>query len=317
MFLQAAGMARSQVRSVADHLDFSELDPTQRALAELAWKASVAPVSLSYEDTLSARAALENEEQFLEAALVTAGFSFANRCADALGVRNEVPAFLGRWPEVRWRVMDVLSWAIRLLTEFENRPVKLVDADQCLGDLRKGMALAGMGELPPFFEKLRSRADLLEVQCSATRAALLQNGLDRKTNLSVAWLISATNRDQYWMDSSGRQLASMGVPLEPLAAVASGDLIGIGLSAHEREMYRFARDISLRPERTTEEQVQRLREFGMSDESILDLVAVCAAVAAGNRLNRMLIPEVVRESMPVDAGDTLTRPTAQPLSVAR
>jgi alkylhydroperoxidase family enzyme len=294
MFLQAAGMSHSQVRAIADRLDFDSLTENQRVLAELAWKTSIAPVSFSYKDTLPSRALLRSEGEFLEAALVTAGFSFANRCADALGVRTEVPSLLHRWPDLRWKVMGLLSWAIRKRTDLANRKVKDVSPDECIDDLRAAMERADMGELPPFFEKLRPRPDLLAVQATATRAALLENRLDRRTNLSVARVVAATNHDNWWIASTGCQLSSIGVSLAPLDAIARlGPAAGEDdrLSTLEREILLFARDVSLCPDRTTNRQVTQLRTLGMTDELILDLVALSAAVAAGNRLNRMLVPE--------------------------
>lgn len=290
MFLQAAGMPHCKVRPVADRLEFDGLSDRQKILADFAWKASVAPLSFCYEDSLSARRVLDNEGEFLEAALVTAGFSFANRCADALGVRTEVPAFLREWPEARWRVMRLLIWAIRLRTDFANRPVKRPCPDEVLEQLRTTMAQAGIGDLPPFFERLRPRPDLLEVQATATKAALLENGLGREVNLRLAYLVSAVNRDSCWMESAARQLRRMQVPVEPMDAIALGRTDVDDLSPLQREMLLFARDIALQPDRTTDAQVTRLRALGLTDPLILDLVAVCAAVSAGNRLNRMLVP---------------------------
>src|SRR5258708_21220136 len=102
MFLQAAGMAHHKVRTITESGDFESLVGPQRILARLAWKASRAPLKLDYADTLEARRALSNEGAFLEAAMVIAGFNFANRCADALGVRTEVPGFFERWPRFQW-----------------------------------------------------------------------------------------------------------------------------------------------------------------------------------------------------------------------
>jgi len=302
MFLQAAGMRHRKVRPVADSLDFDGLSDQQKILADFAWKVSVAPMSFCYEDSLPARQALNGEGEFLEAALVTAGFSFANRCADGLGVRTEVPAFLRKWPEARWKVMRLLSRAIRLRTDFANRPVKHVSADDILDRLRMAMEQAGMGDLPPFFERLRPRPDLLEVQATATKAALLENGLGRETNLRLAYLISAVNSDSPWTASAARQLRLMRIPLEPMDAIASGRTDVEELSELNREMLLFARDIALQPDRTTDRQVERLRALGLTDPLILDLVAVCAAVSAGNRLNRMLVPASEK-----DAGMALDR----------
>lgn len=290
MFLQAAGMAQSKVRKAADCLEFNGLTEQQKALAALAWKISLAPISFSYEDSLPARHVVRNEGEYLEAALVTAGFSFANRCADALGVRTEVPAFLRKWPRARWKVMGLLSWAIRLRTDFRNRPVKNLSADEILIELRTAMENAGMGTLPPFFEYLRPRPDLLAVQANATRAALLENGLDRETNLRLAYVISAVNCDVSWMTSAASQLIEMKVLLESMDSIIQGQEDGKDLSALNNEMLRFARDVALHPDLITDSQVERLRALGMSDLLILDLVAVCAAVSAGNRLNRMLVP---------------------------
>jgi alkylhydroperoxidase family enzyme len=280
MFLQAAGMPHAKVRALAEGLRCDTLAPQQEILAAFAAKVSSAPVAFEYDDCEPARRTLNDDGLFVEAALVVSGFNFANRCADALGVRPEVPRFLNRWPAARWAVMRLLSCAIRVLTDFENRPVKAACADEVLRDLRTGMARAGMGELPPFFERLRCRPDLLAVQATATRAALLENALSRALNLRLAYVVSAVNNDAFWTESVARELRASGLALEPA-------------DPRERSLLRFAHAIALAPDRITKRDLDELRRHGVSDEVILDVVAVCAAVAAGNRLNRMLVPAAV------------------------
>lgn len=290
MFLQAAGMQHAKVRALAEGLRCDALTPQQEILADFARKVSLAPVAFAYEDCLAARNSLRDEGLFLEAALVVSGFNFANRCADALGVRTEVPAFLRKWPEARWIVMRLLSVAIRLLTDFRNRPVKKARADEILRELRARMAGAGMGELPLFFEALRRRPDLLAVQATATQAALLENGLGREANLRLAYVVSAVNRDFIWMNSVAPELQNLGAPLGSMDDLVAGQLNVADLRSRDRAMLLFAYEIALRPDRITDRQVEELRNVGLSDELILDVVAVCSAVAAGNRLNRMLVP---------------------------
>ena len=291
MFLQAAGMRHEKVRPVADRLDLDGLTNQQRALAQFAWKAAGPPVSYLYADSLAARSVLKDEGEFLEAALVTAGFSFANRCADALGVRTEVPAFLRRWPELKWSVMRLLSGAIRLRTDFDNRPAKRPCAERVLDRLHVRMKQAGMGDLRPFFERLHPRPDLMDVQARATEAALLENTLGRQTNMRLAYVISSLNADSSWVRSAERELRRMRIPLEPMNRLLAGDRDSRGLDLRDRETLLFARDIALHPDRITDGQVEQLRALGLTDVLILDLVAVCAAIAAGNRLNRVLVPD--------------------------
>jgi len=189
-------------------------------------------------------------------------------------------------------VMRFLSWCIRLRTNFANRPVTLPSAEEVLGQLRDDMNSANIGPLPPFFEMLRPRPDLLAVQAAATRAALLENQLSRRINLSVAYVISALNGDAVWKGTCATGLQEEGVALAAL-----DDLVAAPYSASpdcqsrlDAAILRFAIDITLAADRTTASHVTTLRALGFTDSMILDLVAVSAAVNAGNRLNRMLVP---------------------------
>ncbi len=267
MFLQAAGMSPKKVRAIAEGLDAEGLTERQRALIAFTQKITQEPRHFTAQDTQALQCALASQEELLEAANVTAGFNFANRCADALGVKQEVPLIFQGLPQVRWAIMSILSWAIRMRMNFENRKTK----DSSLDDILNRLAVQG----------------------TATRTVLLENGLSPEINLRIAYLISVINGDAEWANEAAGRLIARGISLSPLNEMASDRSANVALPPLEREMLLFARDITLHADRTTDAQVVSLRRLGLTDPLILDLVAVCAAVNAGNRLNRILAPEVV------------------------
>jgi alkylhydroperoxidase family enzyme len=220
--------------------------------------------------------------------MVTGAFNYANRCADALGVRQEVPVMLEAYPNLRWGVMKLLSWGIRFKTDFRNRVPRQVCADDILESLASDLKQAGLGNVPAFFEALRPRPDLLYVQSMATRAVLLETSLPRKMVLSLVYLISRLNGDVSWETDAAASLRQLGAPLESVSDLSRDDGMNGWFTRPEWEMLRFAQDITFRADETTDEQVELLRHSGLSDLLILDLVAISAAVNAMNRLNRVL-----------------------------
>src|SRR5258708_18618536 len=292
MFLQAAGMSPKKVRAIAEGLDAEGLTERQRALIAFTQKITQEPRHFTAQDTQALQCALASQEELLEAANVTAGFNFANRCADALGVKQEVPLIFQGLPQVRWAIMSILSGAIRMRMNFENRKTKDSSLDDILNRLQDDMGRTGMGKLPTFFERLRARPDLVAVQGTATRTVLLENGLSPEINLRIAYLISVINGDAEGANEAPASLIARGISLSPLNEMASDRSANVALPPLEREMLLFARDITLHADRTTDAQVVSLRRLVLTDPLILYLVAVCAAVNAGNRLNRILDPEV-------------------------
>jgi alkylhydroperoxidase family enzyme len=77
---------------------------------------------------------------------------------------------------------------------------------------------------------------------------------------------------------------------------------------------RFARDITLHADRTTREQVEELRRLGLADPLVLDLIAACAMVNAGNRLHRALAPDLLRAAAAAATPVFAPGPAAAPAS---
>lgn len=211
MFLRSAGMPLRTVRAIAEGLDAEGLTARQRALVAFSQKITASPGHFAAEDTQMLQRALGSESDLLEAANVTAAFNFANRCADALGAQQEVPSIFQGSPRIRWAVMAILSSVIRMRMSFENRRPKSVSTDEILDRLQADMAQAGMGKLPPFFDRLRPRPDLVAVQAMATRVVLLENQLSSEINLRLAYLISVINGDREWANEAACGLIARGV----------------------------------------------------------------------------------------------------------
>lgn len=86
------------------------------------------------------------------------------------------------------------------------------------------------------------------------------------------------------MMAHGALLRKNGFSLEQLKAILA-DYHQAGLEPVEVALMDFARHLSLNPETTDRQEIQKLRDFGLDDAEILD---VAFAAAARNFFSRLL-----------------------------
>ena len=86
------------------------------------------------------------------------------------------------------------------------------------------------------------------------------------------------------MESHGHFLQLQGTTDEVVNALAVADLDRAPLSDAERELMRFTRIVTQHAYRTTDKDVQRLRDHGWSDEQIAEAVYIAALFAFFNRV---------------------------------
>jgi uncharacterized peroxidase-related enzyme len=86
------------------------------------------------------------------------------------------------------------------------------------------------------------------------------------------------------VDSHGAFLRSQGENEAVVHALARGDVAGAPLEPRERALLEVAETITRHAYRTTDQQIERLREVGWSDAQIAEMVYVTALFAFFNRV---------------------------------
>jgi alkylhydroperoxidase family enzyme len=287
LFLQAAGMAADTVFALSECVTVPGLTARQQALVAFAEKLTHSPQTFTAADTDELRRTLADEGEVIEAANVVAGFNFANRVADALGVPREVPKLFQRYRWSKHTAMTLMSWGIRMRMNFKNRTLESSPQESILTSLQDAMTRAGMGKVPSYFQHLRIRPHILAGQATICISLLSNPGFPRDMIVRIGYLAASLNQDAESIAEFARLARESDLSLEPIDRIAAGQPAGATITACEEELLLFVRDITLHADLTTDQQVISLRRHGLTDVQILNLVLITAGYNAGNRLSRV------------------------------
>lgn len=262
----------------------------RQVLAAFARKLTSNPKQLGLRDTELLRGVVADEGEFIEAANVVAGFNFANRVADALDVPCEVPKVLRRRRWIKNSVMNIMSWGIRVRMNFKNRTLHGEAPDQILSRLEDTVRAAGMGRLPSYLYQLRPRPHILAGHAAIMASLLCDPGFSPVTIMRIQYVTSSLNGDSESLQESARLLRESGASVEDLEQIVNGRDFRAEMPVEESRILLFARDVTLHAHKTTDEQVGLLRDAGISDLQILNLVLIIASHNSANRMNVVLAP---------------------------
>src|SRR5580698_3486322 len=108
--------------------------------------------------------------------------------------------------------------------------------------------------------------------------------LSERVKEMIATLTSGQNRCPYCMHSHAFFLHQQGVEDEAVAKIGRGELDSAPITPAERELLRFAQQITHEAYRTTPDDVQRLRDVGWTEPQIAEAVYITAMFAFFNRV---------------------------------
>jgi uncharacterized peroxidase-related enzyme len=103
----------------------------------------------------------------------------------------------------------------------------------------------------------------------------------------IALVVSATNGCGYCVAHHGPRLARA-LSDEPLARAVARDYREANLAARDRVLLDAAVALSCEPAERTREDVERLREYGFTDEAIVKAVEIAAYYNFSNRVTLAL-----------------------------
>lgn len=180
------------------------------------------------------------------------------------------------------------------------------------------MSAAGRDFVPGILKCFSARPDFMRQVWDFARTLHFSDGhLSQAQKEMIATYVSALNQCEYCTNSHAGILQSQVSRLfgetaeqqaqgeEAVAALARGDLDAAPLSDADRELLRLMEKVTLHAYRTTDDDVERLRELGWTDPQIAEAIYVTAIFGFYNRVADAfgLSSQDVRRSAPLAETD--------------
>ena len=149
---------------------------------------------------------------------------------------------------------------------------------------RSFMEWRGRDQVAGIVKCFSHRPDFMAQMLEFSRTLHFSDGhLDQRTKELIATLVSGINRCRYCAESHAHYLQPTETD-ETISALTRGDLAGAAVTPKERELLRLVETVTRHAYRTTDEDVQRLRECGWTDAQIAEGVYITALFAFYNRV---------------------------------
>lgn len=139
------------------------------------------------------------------------------------------------------------------------------------------MGMQGVEEGIPIngLTSMGARPDLLSGVWEFTKSVIVQGSLPPTVKEMVGMVIAMQNNCRYCTVGHTHALESMGVPTEVIKNCASDpELTAVPLP--QRAMVQFALKAARSPRSVTDEDLQNLRDHGLSDGEIIELIMMAS-----------------------------------------
>ena len=136
--------------------------------------------------------------------------------------------------------------------------------------------------VPNVFRALDSSPRMLESNWGMFKSAVLEGNLPRTVKEMVGVVVSQVNGSEYARQVHLHSLGMQGVTEETLARLAAGNIRDSGLPASTIEVLEFAQSVARDPSGQGPSARVRLRESGLSDSDVLEVVGAVQLFSAVN-----------------------------------
>ncbi|MEM9954796.1 MAG: carboxymuconolactone decarboxylase family protein [Chloroflexota bacterium] len=130
----------------------------------------------------------------------------------------------------------------------------------------------GFGIVPNLFKSMATRPDFLDVNWTQFRTTILQGDLPRTLKEMVGVAISQHNNSEYALKVHLHGLSALGMSEEVLRTLIS-DFEACPLPKREKAVIRFGLLAATAPHELTDEHYRELRDQGLDDDEIFEVVA--------------------------------------------
>lgn len=126
-----------------------------------------------------------------------------------------------------------------------------------------------------FFKGMAIRPDILKVAWGLTKAMLCDGRLPLTLKQLITMTISRQNETPYCCATHTAALVALGVPREVIES-CSGDPELKDVPSPNREILLFAKKVAASPKYVTKADHEAMRDLGLSEEEILEVVMLAA-----------------------------------------
>jgi len=182
------------------------------------------------------------------------------------------------------KVPDLQPSALKPATK-----IKITEDAEAKGDTLAAYdfwrAGSGRQQVPGIIKCFGARPDFLRQVVEFSNTVHFSEGhLSRRHKEMIASYVSYLNRCPYWLDSHAYFLRVQGATDQCVFAILEGKLDEAGLTEADRVLLDYAKLITEAAYRSTDQDVQKLREAGWNEDQIAEAVYVTAMFAFFNRV---------------------------------
>jgi uncharacterized peroxidase-related enzyme len=149
----------------------------------------------------------------------------------------------------------------------------------------------GFGIVPNLFKSMGAHPEFLETQWNHFRSTILHGELPRTLKEMVGVAISQHNNSQYALQVHLHGLSALGMSEEVLRTLIA-DFEACPLPAREKAAIRFGLLAGTQPQKLTQAHYEGLRQHGLDDVEIFEIVATANLFAGVNQYTDAIALEI-------------------------
>jgi len=149
----------------------------------------------------------------------------------------------------------------------------------------------GFGMVPNLFKSMAANPDLLEANWKKFRATILQGDVPRTLKEMIGVAISQANDSEYALKVHLHGLSALGISEEVLRLLVS-DFANCPLPDREKAVITFGLQAATNPQSLTATDYQNLRDLGLDDAEIFELIATADLFSSVNRYTDAIALEI-------------------------
>ncbi|WP_017715218.1 carboxymuconolactone decarboxylase family protein [Kamptonema formosum] len=149
----------------------------------------------------------------------------------------------------------------------------------------------GFGIVPNLFKSMATNPEFMENSWNKFRSTVLQGDVPRTLKEMIGVAISQANNSQYALQVHLHGLSALGISEEVLRTLVS-DFANCPLPEREKAAITFGLQAATHPQKLTAEDYQQLRDLGLDDAEIFEIIATANLFTQVNQYTDAIALEI-------------------------
>lgn len=149
----------------------------------------------------------------------------------------------------------------------------------------------GFGMVPNLFKSMAINPGMLDASWNQFRSTILQGDFPRTLKEMIGVVISQANNSPYALKVHLHGLSALGMSEEVLDTLVS-DFKACPLPEREKAVISFGLHAGTKPQSLTDAEFQQLRDLGLDDSEIFEIIATAHLFAGVNQYTDAIALEI-------------------------